>query len=626
MALTNRALVFALPFLVASTFLAQAQEKVWHTTSSLQDETKYGEDFERYDYVNPDAPKGGTLNSTVLGTFDSFNPFITRGTPAAGFTDFGGGLLYDTLMEQATDEPGVSHPLIAEALSFPDDYSSASYRLNPDAKWHDGKPIAAEDVVWTFDFLKKNSPRYMAYFANVTKAEAVNEHEVLFTFDQKGNRELPHIMGDLVVLPKHWWEGTNAQGQKRNILEPTLEPPLGSGQYKVKSFRPGSNIVWERVDDYWGKSVPVKVGRGNFGIQRFTYFTDDNAIWQAFIKGGIEDIHVESTARRWATGYSFPAFENGSVVKKEFPIERTATMQAFIPNMRKEKFQDVRVREALTLAFDFETLNRTQMFNSYKRTQSNFQNSELASSGVPQGRELALLEPFRDQLPADLFTREFKLPVNENPQHQRDNLRRASQLFREAGWTAKDGRLINEKGEQFTIEYLGRSPSDEVIAGSFLANLRRLGINATMRIVDTSQYINRVTSFDFDMITYRMLQSTSPGNEQRDYWGSRAADQHGSQNVAGIKSPVVDALVDKIIFAPDREALVTATHALDRVLQWNYYMIPQWYPSTINIAYWNKFGMPENQPGYAGVDIESWWIEAAQEKAVEKDIDKTPQQ
>ena len=594
----------------------QAQEGEWHTTTSLVGGSKYGDDFAHYDYVNPDARKGGTLGSAAYGTFDSFNPFIVRGTPAAGFTDFG-GLLWDTLMQQSPDEPGTSHPLIAEAFKYPDDYSSATYRIDPDARWHDGEPITAEDVVWSFETLTKISPAYNRYYANVTDAVALSDREVQFKFDQKGNRELPHIMGDLAVLPKHWWEGEDAAGKKRDITQPTLEAPLGSGPYRIESFDPGSRIVWKRVDDYWGADLPVNVGRNNFDRLTYTYFLDDNAEFLAFKKGGVEDIRRELSTRRWSSEYDFPAVKAGDVIKREFESGAIEGMQAFAFNMRKPRFQDRRVREALTLAYNFEDQNRTQFFGLNKRFGSYFEGSELAATGIPEGRELAILNAFRDKLPAELFTDEFALPVNDTPQAERQHLREAVKLFDEAGWEIRNGKMVNkETGEQFSVEFLGASPTSEVIAGGLIANLRKLGIDATLRIVDTAQYIQRYQAFDFDAVTGRFGQSMSPGNEQRDYWSSQAADAAGSRNLAGIKNEVVDALVDKVILAEDREDLVAATRALDRVLLWNYYTVPQYFQPTMRYAYWDKFGIPEEQPEYFGIDTFSWWIDPEKEAAL----------
>jgi microcin C transport system substrate-binding protein len=608
--------IAAVAFLLAG-FGLPASADEWRTSSSLMGESKYGENFQHYDYVNPDAPKGGTLNSTAVGTFDSFNPYIVQGTPAAGFVGFGGGLLYDTLMEQATDEPLVSHPLIAEAYKYPDDYSSATYRLDPRAKWHDGQPITADDVVWSFNVLKANSPQYNRYYANVKEAVAISEREVEFRFDQKGNRELPKIMGDLAVLPKHWWEGTDANGKKRDITRPTLEPPLGSAAYKIKSFKAGSEIIWERVPDYWAAKLPVKIGRENFDTRRYLYFQDDSAAWQAFTKGGYEDIHEEYTSRRWATYYNFPAVTAGDVIKKQFDSKLFARFQGFVMNTRRPQFQDRRVREALTLAFDFETLNRTAFFNAYQRTNSFFIGGELASSSVPQGKELEILNQYKDQLPPEVFNEEYKLPVYDTPQAQRTHLQKAVKLFAEAGWKISSGKMINDRGDQFTVEILGNDPRDEIVALPYINTLKKIGINASLRVVDTTQYVNRVNNFDFDMIGSVLAQSESPGNEQRDFWSSRSADAPGSRNYAGIKNPVVDALVDRVIFATDREDLVAATHALDRVLLWDFYVIPQYYRAVRWVAYWNKFGIPEKQPSYLGADTESWWIDPAKEAVLQ---------
>ena len=611
--------VFVLAAL-AALGVSAAQADEWRTTSSLISESAETQGFERYAHVNPDAPKGGQLNSIATGTFDSFNPFIVRGTPAAGLTGFG-GLLWDTLMQQSVADPGTSHALIAEAFKYPDDYSSVTYRIDADARWHDGTPITAEDVVWSFEKLTEISQLYNRYYANVTEVKALSEREVEFRFDQTGNRELPHIIGDLAVLPKHWWEGKDARGNQRDVTRPTLEPPLGSGPYRIESFQPGAEIVWSRVEDYWAAKLPVNVGRYNFDRRRYIYFQDDNAEWQAFTKGGLEDVRLENRAQRWATGYNFPAFERGDVVKRAFATTSGEPMQGFVLNTRRPQFQDRRVREALTFAFDFESMNRTLFYGLYARTSSYFQGGELASSGLPQGLELEILETVRDEVPAEVFTQEFKLPVFDNPQALRQNLRRASQLLAEAGWKVEGGRLVNARGEQFRIEFLGRDPTDERVNGPFIDNLRRLGIDASLRIVDVTQYINRVRSFDYDVVTSVLMQSQSPGNEQREFWSSEAADMPGSRNVAGIKDPAVDKLIDRVIFAKDREELVAATHALDRVLLWGFYLVPQWHNPEAWVAYWNKFGIPEKQPSYAGFDVESWWILQDRESEIERGIE-----
>jgi len=620
LSLTNAAVALAVTMaaILAGQFTAQGQEAdKWRTSSALVGESKYGETFKQYDYVNPNAPKGGTLNSVAPGTYDSFNPYIVRGTPAAGLSPFLGGLLYDTLMDRSVDEGSVSHALVADAYKYPPDFSSATYRLDPRAKWQDGKPITVDDVIWSFQFLKTNSPYYVRYFENVKEAVALNDREVEFRFDQKGNRELPKILGDLVLLPKHWWEGTDAKGKKRDINQPTLEPPLGSGPYKIESFKPGAEIVWSRVKDYWAANLPPKIGRENFDTRRYTYILDTNAQWQAFTKGGLEDINAEPSARDWMTKYKFPALDAGDVIRKEFKATSGANFQGFVMNMRRPLFADRKVRQALTLAYDFETLNRTMSFGLNKRVNSYFIGSELASSGLPKGKELEILTPFKDQLPPELFTQEFKLPVYTTPQDERTYLREAIKLFGEAGWHVKNGKMTNDKtGQPFELEFLGSSDALETAVNNYANALRKIGIAARLRVVDTAQYVNRLNNYDYDMILSTLAQSDSPGNEQREFWTTKAADTPGLRNYAGIKNPVIDQLVERVVFATDREDLIAATNALDRVLLWNYYNVPQLTRDVSFYAYWNKFGIPDKQPNYNGPDIDSWWIDVEKEKVL----------
>lgn len=598
---------------------AQAAEPEWRHATSLLGEPKYGAGFKHFDYVNPDAPKGGTLNQTSEGSFDSLNPYVVQGTPASGLGALGGGLLYDTLMSQSLDQVGTNYPLIAQSLAYPDDFSWVKFKLDPAAKWHDGQPITVDDVIWSFNVLKAQSPLYNKYYHDVEKAEKTGDGEVTFTFASGGNRELPNIMGDLVVLPKHWWEGTDTSGRKRDIAKPTMEIPLGSSAYKIESVAPGKTIVWGRVENYWGKDLAVNVGRNNFGHIRYEYFRDQNASWEAFKKGGFEDYRGEASIGRWMRGYDFPAVERGDVIKAMFPLRSSGRMQGFLINTRRDKFKDPKVREALNWAYDFESMSKNLFFGQYKRINSYFAGSELASSGLPGGKELEILETVKDAVPAEVFTKEFKLPLYDTPQSQRDNLRHAVQLLREAGYDQKNGKLVNtQTGQPLTIEFLADDPNDERFIGPFMANLRKLGIEAQIRVVDSAQYTARLNDFDFDITTPNvvMSQTLSPGNEQRDFWSSAAADTPGSRNYMGIKNPAVDKLVDRVIFAKDRDELVAATHALDRVLLWNYYVVPQWYDDRIKIAYWNKFGMPEKQPEYSGIDPFSWWIDTAKEQAL----------
>ncbi len=590
----------------------------WHESSSLIEGSKYPDDFAHYDYVNPDAPKGGTLNQIAIGSFDSFNPFIVRDTPAAGLATFGGGLLYDTLMDQSPDEPGTAHALIAEAVRYPADFSSVTYRLNPEARWHDGEAVTVEDVIWSFETLTELHPQWSAYYKNIVSAEESGDGEVTFTFDQTGNRELPNIVGDLTILPKHWWEGTDASGNERDITQPTSEVPMGSGPYRIKSYDIGQSITWERVADYWGLDNPTRIGRYNYGEIRYVYLRDTNAAWEAFKKGGLDDWRLENMSRRWAEGYDFPAVKDGRVIRKTIDSGQVQSMQAYVLNNRLEKFQDRRVRKALTLAYNFEEMNRTLFFGLYERMHSYFENSELAAKGLPDERELAYLEPLRGQIPDEVFTEEFALPAYNDPGAARNYLREALGLLKEAGYELRGTTLVNaQTGEPFTIEFLGNDPMDNRTLEPFARQLQRLGIQTEVRIVDTNQYIERMNGFEFEVVGLRYPgQSLSPGNEQRDFWSTTAADAPGSRNYSGIKNPAIDQLIDDIVYAPDRESLVAATRALDRVLLWEYYVVPQWYKSEDWLAYWDKLQMPEKGPAYNGIDPFSWWTKSAEaEKA-----------
>ena len=600
-------------FLFLTIFLGPSLADDWLTTSTLIDESKYADGFEHYDYVNPEAPVGGTFNSAVLGTYDSFNPFITKGDSAAGLNYFG-GLLWDTLMEQSTEEPAVSHPLIAEAYRHPADFSSAIYRLDRRARWHDGRPITASDVKWSMETLKRESPNHTRYFENITEVRILNDYEVEFLFNQKGNRELPNIIGDMPVLPKHWWEGVDAEGNPRDFTRSTLEVPLGNGPYRIGKFEAGNFVEWERVDDYWAWDLPVRRGRYNFANRIYRYFGDENAIWQAFTKGGLADVRTESRAQRWATEYDFPAFESGDVVRRLFDDTSGYSMVGWIMNQRRPFFADRRVREALTLALNFEQMNENQFFDQYTRTKTHFGGTELSATGLPSGRELEILESYRGRIRPQVFEEEFELPVYASRSDERRYLRRALDLLNEAGWMRDGTRLVHEDTkEPFEFEILGYNTSWERIHAPWINSLKKLGITASFRVVDTSQFIERVRDFNFDVIVSGGLQSLSPGNEQRGYWTTSAADSPGSRNYYGLKNEVVDELVDRIISAPSREELVALTRALDRILLFEHLLVPQWYLNKDRVAWWDKFGIPERQPGYIGFDIESWWIDTDKE-------------
>ncbi len=584
---------------------ARSQDENWKHGLSLMGEPKYPAGFKHFDYVNPDAPKGGFVRFGQDGTFDSFNFILPRGTAAAGITN-----LYDTLMTSSLDEVATEYGLLAEAVRHPPDFSTVTYRLRKEARWHDGKPVTPEDVVWTFENLKKLSPNYRFYYRHVTKAEQTGEREVTFTFDQPGNRELPQIVGQLFVLPKHWWTGTDAQGNARNIDAATLEAPLGSGPYRIKTFTAGRTVSYERVKDYWAAKIPTRIGTENFDELRYEYFRDETVELEAF-KAGHFDFRVESSARSWATAYDFPARSEGRVVLEKFPERARGVMQAFVPNLRREKFQDARVRLALNYALDFEDMNRTLFYDQYTRIESFFSGTELASSGLPQGRELEILETMRGKVPEEVFTTDFKNPVGGTEDARRNNLRQATRLLREAGYEIRDKRLVNARtGEPFEIEFLLVSPAFERVVLFFKPALERLGIAVSARVVDSSQYQNRVRAREFDMIIAGWGQSLSPGNEQLDFWGSEAADSEASRNYAGIKNPAVDELIKKVIFATNREELIAATHALDRVLMWNHYVVPTWTIDVTRTARWDRYDRPKKLPEYSFGFPDIWWFDA----------------
>ncbi|HMR32109.1 MAG TPA: extracellular solute-binding protein [Geminicoccaceae bacterium] len=573
---------------------------------AMHGDLKYGPGFGHFDYVNPEAPKGGTLSLSTIGNFDSMNPFILRGTPAAGL-----GLAFETLTVQSLDEPFSEYGLIAQTIEVAEDWGSVSYELHPDARWHDGTPITPADVIFSFETLKaKGHPRYRAYYANVARAEQTGERRVTFTFDGTGaNRELPLIMGQLSIIPKHYYEG-------RDFEQVDLDIPLGSGPYRIKSFVAGRSTLSERVPDYWGAELPVNKGRNNFDAIRYEYFRDADVALEAF-KAGQYDLRVENSAKRWATGYTGPAIERGLIKVEKVKIEPPARMQGFIFNLRRPQFHDRRVREAIGYAFDFEWTNRTLMYDQYVRLTSFFHGEpSLMAAGDPSPAELALLEPYRDKLPSEVFGPPPVPPRTDGTGNIRDNLRQALRLLREAGWEVEDGKLVETaSGRAMAFEILGDDPSDERIAGPFVQNLKRLGIDARIRVVDPAQYQNRTDDFDFDMITDIWAQSASPGNEQRDFWGSAAADVPGSRNTIGIEDPVVDAMIDAVIRAESREALETACRALDRVLLWGFYLVPQFTDNGYRMAWWDKFGQPEKLPS-EGPDLFAWWVDPARDRAL----------
>ncbi len=615
--LRSGAFIAATPFLksavglpLSSTAHAQpaaAAEAAWTHSLSLFGDVKYPADFKRFDYVNPDAPKGGAVRRIAVGTFDNFNPVVAGVKGSLGAI----GDIFEPLTIASLDEVSTQYGLLAEAMSYPADYSWVTYRLRAGAKWHDGKPVTPDDVIFSLDAFKTHHPFYSAYYRHVVKAERNGERDIKFTFDSPGNRELPQIVGQLLVLPKHWWEGTSGNGEKRDISATTLEPPLSSGPYRIKSFVPGRSVVLERIADYWGRDLNVNVGRNNFDELRFEYFRDSTVALEAF-KGDQVDWRTENSAKNWATAYDFPAVTDKRVVLEEFPNRSSGIMQAFAMNIRRDKFKDARVRHALNYAFDFEEMNKQIFFGQYTRIASYFEGTELASRGLPSGRELEILETVRDQVPAEVFTTEFKNPVGGNPQNVRNNLREAMKLLKDTGYEIKERKLVGKDGAPYEIEMLTQDPAFERVLLFFKPSLERLGITVGIRTVDAAQYENRLRSWDFDMIVASWPESLSPGNEQREFWGSQAASRAGSRNLVGIADPAIDKLIERVIFATDRDDLVAATKALDRVLLWHHFVVPQWTYSKVRTARWDRFSHPDNMPKYglsAFPDI--WWFDKA---------------
>ena len=577
----------------------------WRHALSLFGDIKYPADFKRFDYVNPDAPRGGIVRQLEVGTFDNFNIVVAglKGSIAEGV-----GLIFETLATQAFDEVSTAYGLLAESVSHPEDRSYVIYRLRAAARWHDGKPVTPDDVIFSFDALKKNSPMYSAYYRHITKCEQVGERDVKFSFDGPGNRELPLITGELMVFPKHWWEGTDSQGRKRDISATTLEIPLGSGPYRIKEFDAGRSLVLERVADYWGRDFPHDIGQNNFDQIRYEFFRDDTVAREAF-KADQLDWILERSAKEWSTAYDFPAVHEKRVLLEKFPIRSSGRMQGFAFNLRHPLFQDVRLRRAFNYVYDFEEMNRQLSTGEYARDNSYFEGTELASSGLPEGQELQILETIRDKVPPEVFTTPYQNPVNGNPENVRANLREATRLLKEAGFEVKDRKLVDPSGQPVTVEFLSRDQGDERITLFYKPNLERLGVTVNVRTVDDVQYQNRLRNFDFDLTTVVWGQSLSPGNEQRDFFGSQSADRPGSRNIPGIKNPAIDTLIDRIIFAKDRAELVAACKAMDRVLLWNFYVVPQFTYGFQRYARWDRFSHPEPLPQYgvAGFPTLWWW-------------------
>src|SRR6516225_10106243 len=572
---------------------------------SLFGDLKYGPDFRHFDYVNPNAPKGGTVRYSATGTFDTLNPFVIKGVPAAGI-----GEIFDTLTVRSEDEPESSYGLVADKIELAPDRLSVLYTIRKEARFHDGTRMTPEDVVWTFETLRaKGQPMFRSYYGDVTKVEKEGDRGVRFTFKSADNRELPQIIGEMPVLSKTYWSG-------RDFTKTTLDPPLGSGPYRIESLDPGRSITYKRVPDYWAADLPVNKGRFNADVIHYDYYRDETIALEAS-KAGQYDVRREISSKDWATGYDSPALRAGLIKKEQIPNELSSGMQGFGYNLRRPLFQDPRVREALAYGFDFEWSNKELFYGAYQRTRSYFDNSELAATGVPQGEELKILEKFRGRIPDAVFTTEYDPPKYDGSGNIRDGLRAALKLLKEAGWTFKGEKLVNdETGQPFEFEVLLDDPQLERIVLPFTKNLERMGVTAHVRTVDPAQYEKRMETFDYDMTVAVFPQSLSPGNEQREYCCSKAAEEDGSRNLLGIRSPVIDDLVEELIRAPDRPSLIAHTQALDRVLQYGYYLIPHYHIAKFRVALWDKFRRPAISPKYA-VGMDTWWIDRTAEQSVE---------
>lgn len=566
---------------------------------------KYPENFTHFDYVNPNAPKGGTIKMASFGSYDNFNPFIIKGNAAAGASS-----LHCTLLATADDEPMSSYGYLAEKVELAPDRKSEVFTLNKNAKFSDGSPVTADDVVFSFHTLmKKGQLMFSQYYKDVKNVEKLNDHQVKFTFSTDKNRELPSILGQLPVFSKAYYT-------KHDFEKADLTPPVGCGPYKIADFKAGQSINYIRVPKWWGENIPSQKGQHNFDIN-YVYYRDQNVLFEAF-KSGDHDFRIENIAKNWATGYKIPSVQEGKMIIKEVENRLPTGMQLFVFNMRKPLFQDRTVRQALAKAFDFEWANKNLFFNSYARSLSFFSNSELASSGLPKGEELNTLEPFKNQLPAEVFTQEFKLPITNGAGNDRKVLAEADNLLKKAGWVVKDGKRVNEKtGEPFTFELLLTDPAYERLALTLQRNLTPLGIVMTTRTVTPSQYLERTGNYDYDMLIQAYPATETPGNEQREFWGSKGVDIKNGYNFSGLKNPVVDQLVEILISSPDRATLTARAHALDRVLLWEFIGIPQYHSKKSRIAYWNKFGQPEIKPK-DGIGFATWWVDPTLEKKLEK--------
>jgi microcin C transport system substrate-binding protein len=589
---------------------AQAEEADrWRHAISLTGDPRYGPDFRYPDYVNPDAPKGGRVRLAASGTFDNFNPFISgvKGSLASHLM-----MIYEPLLWASLDEPTTEYGLLAEAVAFPDDYSSVSYRLRPEARWHDGRPVTADDVIFSFEAWKRLSPQWNRLLLKVSGIEKLSERDVRFTFNEKGDPALPLYVGQMSILPRHWWQGADALGRPRDIEMTTLEPPLGSGPYAVKSVIAGRSITYERVTDYWGRNIPIRVGTENLDQIQIEYFRDANVMFEAF-RADLIDVRRESSIKSWVVGYDFAAVRDGRVIKESFGIARLGIVKAFVFNLRRAKFQDLRVRRALAMAYSFADVNRNVFHSLLSRVDSYFPQTDFEAHGPLSQNERDLLKALPEAPHPDSLA---EPRASTSPVTSRNNLFNALELLKEAGFRLKDGRLLNAKGEQLSIEFVLDDPSMEKVASAYGSQLAKLGVGVQIRVVDDVQYQNRMRTFDFDVAAHGWVQGHAPGSEQREYWTTESAGQRGTNNLGGLKSPLVDMLAEKLVLAPDRAGKVAAGRLLDRVLRANAIGIPVLTEDKELVARWDRFARPAVMPRYGATAFPSlwWWDEAKAQK------------
>ena len=581
-------------FLFFNINVSIASDENYEHAISVFNEIKYKNNFKYFDYVNPNAPKKGVIKLAERGTFDSLNQFILKGLPAIGLDN-----IYDSLLVTSLDEPLTAYGLIAKGMKVSEDNTSITFFLNQNAVWHDNNPVTSYDIEWTFNtILEKGHPSYKSYYSDIKSIEIIDKYTIKFHFKNDNNRELPIIIGQMKILPKHFWKD-------KRFDSSVLSIPLGSGPYKIKEVNLGKNITYERVKHHWAQKLPVNIGHNNFNEIHYDYYRDSNVMIEA-LKANEYDFRSENISKEWATAYN-DLKNNTAFIKEEIDHELPQGMQAFIYNMRKDIFKNLELRKALALAFDFEWTNKTLFYGQYIRSSSYFSNSDLASSDLPSEEEIKAIKKLKNKVPKEILTEIYNPGKTDGSGNSRKNLRKAIQILKEANYKLENKILKDSDGRQIKFEILLISPAFERIVGPFIKNLKKLGVEANIRIVDTAQYKNRLDSYDFDMVVMARGQSLNPGNEQRNFWSSKSANINGSANWIGVKNKTIDELIELIIQAPNRKKLIIYTKLLDRVLLHNHYVIPHWHIKMWRIAYWDNIKRPDNLPKYSLGFPETWW-------------------